>query len=68
MNFYKVTEALLHLHCKKDDLKLVVLFLPSEFLISMNQRKFKGLLAQTLAEEEGVEGCQLDFTIATATT
>jgi len=34
----------------------------------MNQRKFKGLLAQTVAEEEGVEGCQLDFTIATATT
>jgi len=34
----------------------------------MNQRKFKGLLAQTLVEEEGVEGCQLDFTIATATT
>jgi len=30
----------------------------------MNQRKFKGLLAQTLAEEEGIEGCQLDFTIA----
>jgi len=26
MNFYKVTEALLHLHCKKDDLKSVVLF------------------------------------------
>jgi len=33
----------------------------------MNQRTFKGLLAQTLAEEEGVEGCHLDFTIVTTT-
>ena len=53
---------------QKGWLKISSTFLPSEFLISMNQRKFKGLLAQTLAEEEGVEGCQLDFTIATATT
>jgi len=33
----------------------------------MNQRTFKGLLAQTLAEEEGIERCHLDFTIVTTT-
>jgi len=45
----------------------ICIFQPSEFQVPMNQRTFKGLLAQTLAEEEGVEGCHLDFTIATTT-
>jgi len=52
---------------QKGRLEISSSFLPSEFQVPMNQRTFKGLLGQTLAEEEGVEGCHLDFTIATTT-